>query len=234
MHGLFVTGTGTHVGKTWISCLIARQLHEDGVFVGAYKPACSGSESDAGGVYWPDVRALESALGHRFPAERVCPQTFNAPLAPPEAARKEGRAVDTALMAGGLNWWQEQVEFLIVEGVGGLLCPVTPDSVIADFALETGYPVLIVAHAGLGTINHTLLTVEAARGRGLQVAGVVLNQTRDVSLEPDFVAANARQIRDFGDVPVLALCPFAATALLDVETHETARPDWFSLGSCAE
>lgn len=177
MQGLFVTGTDTGVGKTWVTTLLIRQLHREGVRVGAYKAVCTGAEQDtAGEPHWGDVEALSDALEGRFPAERICPQRFLAPLAPPVSARCEGRAVNAALLTDGLAWWRNHVDLLLVEGIGGLLCPLTDQQTVADFAAQCDFPLLIVAAQRLGMINHTLLTVGVARQRELPIAGIVVNQ----------------------------------------------------------
>lgn len=201
--GLLITGTDTDVGKTWVTALIARQLMADGVNVGAYKPVCSGAVTGADGrMRWSDVETLAAAVGGRFPRERICPQCFVAPAAPPVAAREEGLTVDSEELRRGAEWWSRQVEFLLIEGVGGLLCPVTETDVVADLAAEWMFPLIIVSHLGLGTINHTLLTVEVALSRGLRVAGVILNECRPVG---SGIAArtNAEEIAKRCPVPVL-------------------------------
>jgi dethiobiotin synthetase len=201
--GLFITATDTGVGKTYVTALVARTLRTGGVRVGAYKPVCSGAEYAAdGGVSWGDVRALSDAIGGEFDAERVCPLRLRAPLAPPVAAKMEGVSLDLHAMQAGAAWWNGQVDVLLVEGVGGFLCPLTEDKTIADLAVALGYPLLVVARAGLGTINHTLLTVEAARNRGLTVAGVILNEAEPLaeSLGTD---QNAGEIARRANVRVL-------------------------------
>lgn len=228
--GLFVTGTDTDVGKTYVTALIARRLAGDGTNVGAYKPACSGVEvADDGTRRWSDVEALHAAIGGRFPRERIAPQTFDAPLAPPVAARLEGRAVERELLSAGLHWWLENVEVLLVEGVGGLVCPLWDSGLVADLAVEAGYPLLIVAHAELGTINHTLLTIEAARSRGLEIAGVLLNSTTN-AMSPEAARAaaesNAREIERYGDVRVIGHLPWSP-GLRDDSVGSTI--DWSSL-----
>lgn len=195
--GLFVTGTDTGVGKTHLTCLLARQLRDAGVVVGAYKPAASGREAG----HWHDVDALAQATGHTFPLERICPQRFIAPLAPPEAARAEGRTVDGQLLKTGVDWWRDRVDVLLVEGVGGLLCPLTDSETVVDLAAALDWPVLIVARNGLGTINHTLLTVEVARGRGLNIAGVVINEPE---CPDESSGTNATTISHHGNIPILA------------------------------
>jgi dethiobiotin synthetase len=206
MHrGLFITGTDTGVGKTFVTSAIARRLVRDGLTVGVYKPAASGAEWDAGGrPVWGDVEALCEAVGGRFPRERVCPQRFLAPLAPPVAAAAEGRVVDADLLRDGAAWWRDRCDVLLVEGVGGLLCPLTDDETVADLAAELRYPLVVVARLGLGTINHTLLTLEVARHRGLSVAGVLLNEPVPCSAD-ESADTNAAQIAAHTDVPVLGI-----------------------------
>ena len=204
-HGLFITGTDTGVGKTFVTTRIARELQATGVRVGIYKPACSGSESDESGrPMWEDVDAHFHALNEEFPRKRICPQCFHAPLAPPVAAAAEGRVVDADLLQAGADWWRDRVDVLLIEGAGGLLCPLTESTSIADLAVDLGFPLLIVARLGLGTINHTLLTVEVARSRGLSMTGVVLNdhppQTNDPATQ-----TNPEEIAQRSGVPFLGV-----------------------------
>ena len=227
MRGLFITGTDTGVGKTFVACGIIRALRQDQHRVGAYKPACSGAERRADGrLEWADVAALATATGDQFPRERICPQCFDAPLAPPSAARAENRAVDAALLKSGVDWWESEVELLVVEGAGGLLSPLADELSNADLAQQLGYPVLIVAADRLGCINHTLLTVEVAQARGLDVAGVVLNQTTphaDSSTE-----YNLRDLTDRCPARMLGVWQFQADRLLQPASAET-RMNWRTL-----
>lgn len=203
--GLFITATDTGVGKTYLTALIARSLREIGIRVGAYKPVCSGAEIAAdGSLFWADVQALTTAIGGEFDPARVCPARLHAPLAPPVAAMLEGVRLDFDRMQTLAAWWQGRVDILLVEGVGGLLCPLTDEKTIADLAVAMAYPLLVVARAGLGTINHTLLTIEAARRRGLRVAGVVLNEAGPLPAEPG-MDQNAAEISRRANVPVLGV-----------------------------
>jgi len=203
--GLFITGTDTGVGKTWVTAMALRDLKADGVTAGAYKPAVTGSVTDDAGVErWTDVERLAEALGAEWPLERISPQRFTAPLAPPTAAAREGRQVDARLLRDGAGWWNGRVELLLVEGVGGLLCPLSDSDNVADLAVDLEFPLLIVAGAGLGTINHTLLTVEAARQRDLVVAGVVLNQYEPLDPGDRSIETNAVDIEARTGIPVLA------------------------------
>lgn len=228
--GFMVVGTDTGVGKTYVSAAIARQLTAEGVRTGVYKPACSGSITDqsSGRHYWEDVELLRQSIGAtELPAERICPQTFHAPLAPPVAAEKEGRQIDEALLYEGARWWESRAEFLIVEGVGGVLCPLTSRQLIVDFARKLKYPLLIVARAGLGTINHSLLTIEALQQRGLTIAGLILNDV-DPELSDESRLSNAAQIQQWTSVPVLSFVPFDwQSNLLQYQTQD--RIDWRQL-----
>jgi len=201
LSGLFITGTDTNVGKTVVATAIVRQLREAGVRVGAYKPAASGAvERLDGNLVWDDVEQLSQALGDEYPAERICPQRFAAPLAPPLAAGAEGRSVDRRLLREGARWWQAQVDFVVVEGAGGLLSPLSHEDSVADLARDLALPLVVVARAGLGTINHTLLTLESARAADLEVAAVVLNPwpAQPSEIERD----NRETIAELGEVRV--------------------------------
>lgn len=185
MKTLFVSGTDTEVGKTWISCQILRQLRLAGHKVGAWKPVCSGAIERNGALAWEDVDQLIDAIGGN-PSEsdlinRVCPQRFTAPLAPNIAARLEGRRVGQDVLAGGLGKWRGHADLVIAEGAGGLLSPASDEMLVADLIAELQTPLLLVAANKLGTIHHTLATVEAARSRKLKLTAIILNQvTADV------------------------------------------------------
>src|SRR5262249_17926499 len=130
--GLFITGTDTGVGKTYVAAGIVRLLRQQGMRVGACKPVASGSELGPAGPFWQDVEQLHAALGGEYPRERICPQCWHAAVAPPIAARLEGGEVDGRLLRNGADWWREQVDLLVVEGAGGLLSPLTETETVAD------------------------------------------------------------------------------------------------------
>ena len=230
--GLFIAGTDTDVGKTYVTALIARDTREKRT-VGACKPACSGKLIDANGrEYWPDVETLADAISPGFSVEQICSQRFSAPLAPPVAAREEHKAVDGQLLRSSVRWWEGKVELLLVEGVGGLLCPLTDTESVADLAVDLGYPVLIVARLGLGTINHTLLTVEAAERRGLKLAGIVLNDHPPSRDDPS-TWSNPREISKLVSVPVLGGVQHdQSTGLL--RDGKPITMDWYELAAHAD
>jgi dethiobiotin synthetase len=225
--GLFITGTDTDIGKTYVTCHIARQLVEGGHVVGAYKPAVSGAGRDAAGQpVWADIEELHAATGKQFPRERICPQRFNAPLAPPSAARAENRKVDAPLLRSGADWWRTQCDFLLNEGAGGLLSPIAEQETVADVAQDLGYPLIVIARLGLGTINHTLLTLEAATQRGLTVAGIVLNEAV-VSDHDASIQTNAADLARFTDVPVLATLRYNNAE----DIAQLGEIDWITLAA---
>ena len=175
MKSLLVTGTDTDVGKTWISALLIRQLRTDGHSVGAYKPVCSGARMVKDQPVWDDVDALSAALQFRGDMSQVCPQRFRRPLAPNIAARLEESRVNEDALLRGFSNWESECEFLVVEGVGGLLCPVSDNINVADFFGALQRPILVIAANRLGVLNHTALTLEVAAKRSLPINGVILN-----------------------------------------------------------
>lgn len=191
--GYFVTGTDTGVGKTWVACRLAEAARAKGLRVGVFKPAESGNGGDAA--------ALKKASGCPLPLEVLRPYAFKRPLAPAVAAASEGKRVALGPIKRAFKTITEVSDFVLAEGAGGLLVPYGPGLDGAVLAKALGLPILIVARRGLGTINHSLLTLEAARRRGLNVAAVVLSgpgKPNDSS-----VSTNARQIARFGHVRVL-------------------------------
>ncbi len=206
MRGLFITATDTGVGKTEVACALLRGHRARGLDVVAMKPAQSGHEPGEAS----DAERLGAAAGGAEPPELVCPYSFAAPLAPAVAARLEGKQVSMERILARARELAARHTALLVEGAGGLLTPLTERHTYADLAADLGLPVLVVARAGLGTVNHTALTCEALRARGIAVQGVVLNrlsERRDPS-EP----YNPAEIERLTGVPVLASLPFVGSS----------------------
>ena len=169
--GLFVTGTDTGVGKTRVAVALAAALRARGLDVGVMKP----SETGVGAEGPLDARALQAAAGAPEPLARICPQPFALPAAPAVSAEAEGVRVDRKAIRSAFDAIARAHDLVIVEGAGGLRVPIDDGLDMAGLAAELGLPVLVVARAALGTINHTLLTLEAAEACGLAVAGVVVS-----------------------------------------------------------
>lgn len=187
--GLFVTGTDTEVGKTLIAGAIARCLRRRGRAVEVFKPVATGCRRGREGLISADAEFLAACADSRRTLAEIAPVRFAAALAPNVAAQREHRPVDLEAIFEAYRRLAGAAEAVIVEGVGGLLCPISDEFWVVHLARLMGLPVVIVARAGLGTINHTLLTLHAARSAGLEVAGVVVNRYR---LEP----AAAKQLAD--------------------------------------
>ncbi len=223
--GLFITGTDTEVGKTYVATTIARQLTLAGNAVGVYKPVASDCVSSGRELISEDAFALWEAANRPLSLDAVCPQKFSHALAPHLAARKDGHEIDAELLRSGLAQWAGNCDIVLVEGAGGLLSPATDDLYFADLAFEFGYPIIIVSPNVIGVINQTLTALVAAanfRG-GLHVGGVVLNDARrfdgDISME-----SNRDQIQARSLVPVLSRLRYKAQDFDDtIDWMEIAR-----------
>jgi dethiobiotin synthetase len=197
--GVFVTGTGTEVGKTVTAAVIAATARRAGSRVAVYKPAVSGL--DDGGE--ADHELLARASGTKQTIDEIAPYRFGPPVSPHLAADIEGRPIDPAVLRTTAAAAAAAGDVLVCEGVGGLLVPLTPTYLVRDLARELGYPVVIVAGPGLGTINHTLLSIESARSAGLEVRAVVLTPW---SGSPGRLECSNRDtIRTLGGIEVLRL-----------------------------
>jgi dethiobiotin synthetase len=168
--GVFVTGTGTEVGKTVVAAAIARTLVASGRSVAVFKPAVTGLE-DPGE---PDHALLRRAAGSEQSDDEIAPYRYQPPASPHLAAEIAGEEIEPTKLVAAAREAAGGVDALVCEGVGGLLVPLTARYMVRDLAVELGMPLVVAASPGLGTINHTLLTIESARGAELDVAGIVL------------------------------------------------------------
>jgi dethiobiotin synthetase len=200
VRGLFVTGTGTEVGKTVVAAVIARTLARDGRRVAVFKPAVSGLDEYVDSPVSPDHELLRGAAASDQSDAEIAPYRFGPPVSPHLGAELAGQPIDPARLVAAARDAAAGGEFLVCEGVGGFLVPLTPGYLVRDLARDLRLPVVIAARPSLGTINHTLLTVEAVRAAGLEVAGVVLTPWPD---EPGAVERSNREtIGRLGDVRV--------------------------------
>jgi dethiobiotin synthetase len=204
MRGLFVTATDTGVGKTEVACALLAAARAAGLDAVGMKPAQSGVVPGEPS----DADRLRAASGAVEPLDAICPYAFAAPLAPAVAARVEGREVSLARVLDAARSLAARHAAIVVEGAGGLLVPLTERETYADLAAALGLPAVVVARAGLGTVNHTALTVEALRRRGLAIAAIVLNRTAPDD-DPS-VPHNAAEIARLTGIAPVATLPFVA------------------------
>lgn len=199
MKGVFVTGTGTGVGKTVVAATIARSLVAEGKPVAVFKPAVTGLD-EAGE---PDHALLRRAAESTQADEEIAPYRYGPPMSPHLAAELAGEEIDPERLLSAAREAAAGVGALVCEGVGGLMVPLSPDYLVRDLAVELALPLVVAASPGLGTINHTLLTVEAARSVGLHVAAVVLTPWPDT---PSAIErSNSATIAALGKVEVETL-----------------------------
>jgi dethiobiotin synthetase len=225
LRGLLVTATDTGAGKTFVTAGIARLLRRQGRAFRVCKPVATGAEWHGGRLLSDDTRRLAEAAGDDE-YEQVTPWTFPLPAAPPVAARKAGATLLLEGLAAAVRRRASPGVPVLVEGVGGLLCPLTERETVADLAAVLGLPLVVVVRRSLGTLNHALLTLEVARGRGLAVAGVVVSETAPVRGPAE--EANVEELRRRIDVPLLAVVPHRPGGA-SADVPALAGVDWWSL-----
>ncbi len=225
--GLFVTGTGTEIGKTVVSCLIADQLRrfaEPGEKVGVLKPLASGCRKERGMLVAEDAEQLahaadlDASIGG---LDTVAPLRFKPAVAPGMALEMEGRTgLDWTPVQRSIERYDEKCAYVVAEGVGGVMAPL--ETLVSkkgkkrvltcvDLMQKLGWPAIVVADAGLGTLNHTALTIRELKHAGIWVAGVVLNRY-DPRSEDESVRRNGEWIRTMCGVKIVGLIPESETA----------------------
>jgi dethiobiotin synthetase len=218
LKGVFVTGTGTEVGKTVVAAVIARTLAAAGKRVAVFKPAVTGlddfpADGTKSAAYprisarrptvEPDHELLRRAAGSEQSDEEIAPYRYGPPASPHLAAQLAGEEIDPGRLREAARAAAAGADVLVCEGVGGLLVPLSPRYSVRDLAADLGLPLVVAAFPGLGTINHTLLTIEAARAAGLEVAAVVLTPWPE---RPSMIEESNREtIAALGEVEVLTL-----------------------------
>ncbi len=208
--GFFVTGTGTEVGKTVVAAVLARDLRRQGSRVAVFKPAVTGLDEPGE----TDHALLRRASGSEQGDDEIAPYRYGPPASPHLAAAQAGEEIDPERLRSGARSAAAGVDALVCEGVGGLLVPLSwrlggamrdqgANYLVRDLAVDLGLPLIVAASPGLGTINHTLLTLESARAAGLNVAAVVLTPWPE---EPSAIeSSNLETIESLGEVTVLTL-----------------------------
>jgi dethiobiotin synthetase len=193
---VFLTGTDTNVGKTYIAARLVKALRDAGRSCVGFKPICCGPRDDA--------EALHAASGGAASLNDINPVWLRAPVAPYAASMIESRMIDLALIHETFARLRSAHESIIVEGVGGWRVPITRDYFVSDLAADFGLPVVVVVANRLGAINHTLLTVESIRASGLECAGIILNQPNQIADEAKIATStNTVVIEEVLKAPIL-------------------------------
>ena len=201
---IFVTGTDTEVGKTIISAGIAAVMQSLGFTVGVFKPIQTGAlENDSGCIVSPDLEFVYCVDGNIF---TKCTYLLKTPAAPLVSASLEGEVIDINLIVRDYKMLADQCDFVIVEGIGGISVPINPSLTVKDLITVLGLPVLIVARPDLGTINHSILTVEYAKKYNMDILGIVVSGYPKGTIDPALKSA-PQIISTFTGVEILAVIP---------------------------
>lgn len=206
--GIFIAGTDTDVGKTYMTAGIAGALKKRGMDVGVYKPMMSGVKREDP---HSDAALLKRLSGDVNTLEQINPYQFDESVTAYVAAKRSGRNITLEEVTAAFKRIEPTHVFYLVEGAGGLMAPLGKDYHNGHIAREINYPVVIIARPGLGTVNHTLLTIEKARSMGLSILGVILNGYRpgESTLAEE---TNPGLIETFSGVPILGKMPWLETA----------------------
>ena len=225
MRGVFVTGTDTEVGKTVLSAAICAAAVEKGIKVAAFKPVVTGLDDPAPDPWPRDHDLLASVANAGQSADDVAPHTYGPAVSPHLAQSLVDESLDPERLVGLAEREAEKADALVVEGVGGLLVPLAHEYLVRDFAGELGLPLVIAARPGLGTISHSLLTIEAARAVALRVQAVVLTPWPE---DPDdMLRSNMETIERFAEIPVIGL-PRTSPETLAEAGSVLPVSDWLS------
>jgi dethiobiotin synthetase len=212
--GLFITGTDTGVGKTLIAGAIAKILSQKGKNAGVFKPIATGCKKTKNGFVSEDAEFLAHCIDNKLGLDVINPVKFEKPAAPFACEKAENRKVDFVKIAIAYNHICSKTDFVIVEGIGGIKVPITKNIDVLALAKAFNLPVVVVTRSKLGTINHTLLTIDAVRQTGLLLAGIIINgydeKTKDFAER-----TNAAIIKEVGKVEFMAVVPFDDTTNME-------------------
>jgi dethiobiotin synthetase len=213
-NGLFVTGTDTAVGKTLIAGAIAKILADEGHKVGIFKPIATGCINHWEGLVSRDSEFLACCANSDLKLTVINPVAYVTAAAPIVSATEERKPIDFAKIASAYNEICQNCDIVIIEGIGGIRVPLTDEFDLRDLAAEFALPVVIVSRPNLGTINHTLMTIDSARDANLKIAGVVINcYNSAVSTIAEETAGQV--ISQCGNVAILADVPFDETVSIE-------------------
>jgi dethiobiotin synthetase len=204
MAAVFITSTGTGIGKTFLTAGLVRYFRDHARSVEAYKPVISGFDPSAPEA--SDTGAILSALGRgvtEVEIDRISPWRFAAPLSPNMAASKEGREIDFQALVTYSRKCAASADIALIEGVGGIMVPLDNRHTVLDWMVEIRLPTLLVVGSYLGTISHTLSALEVLERRGLEVRAIVIDETVDSSVALDDTVATINQFAQQTDVIAL-------------------------------
>lgn len=201
--GIFITATDTEAGKTYVSCAIAKVLKRANINVGVFKPISTGNRDDAKAL----ITAACKTGSIKEKPEIVTPVFFKNPMSPYAASLLEGKALNLKKIDKIYKYFINKYHFTIVEGVGGVLVPLKKDFFVSDLIKRLNLPVIVVARFGLGTINHTLLTIDKLKRDKQNIAGIILSgkQSFKDNLKDVSIKSNAAIIKKITRLPVLEL-----------------------------
>lgn len=208
MHGIFITGTGTGVGKTWVATRIASLLKQRNIKIIPRKPVESGCLRQDNYLIPQDAASLKQAAGFQGELSEICPYPFEPSISPARAARLADTALTIENLARACQP-EDNEGFMLVEGAGGFYSPLTDDGLNADLAAALQLPVLLVARDRLGVINDVLLTAEAIHSRGLSLLAIVLNATENGQIDE---MDNLADLCGMLDLPIYSI-PFNSNEL---------------------
>ncbi len=208
MHkGIFITGTDTGVGKTFVAAGLIKAIRGKGINVCPMKPVETGCKRRNGKLIPADAVELLKASGIEESLDSVNPYRFRQPLAPAVAAEKEGVVIRKSRIISAYKRLSKSYDFTLIEGAGGIMSPVYKEYLCLDMIKDLALPLIIVSRPGLGTINHTLLTIEAAKSRGINVYGVIINHVASTGKHLS-EKSNPEIIENISKVPILGIIPY--------------------------
>lgn len=215
MKGLFIVGTDTDIGKTYVTALLLKKMLEVGMNATYYKGALSGAELVDGKLVPGDAAYVKEIAGIEESVENLVPYVYETAVSPHLAAQIEGNAVELGKVVEGYKRLSEKYDYVVMEGSGGIICPISYGEntlMLEDFITELNLPSVLIADAGLGTINHTFLTVYYMKQKGLELKGIILNNYDGSLMQRD----NLKMIEELTGVPVIAKVK-RGSADLDIE-----------------
>ena len=207
MNGFFITGTDTGIGKTVVTVCLTTLFKSQGMDVGVMKPIETGVDPVCSSSANSDAKFLMETSSSTDAEEEVCPYRLKTPASPYQAAQIAGIQIQPPTILEKFKVLQSRHSMMMVEGIGGLLVPITYKYSVADLALGIGLPLIIVSCLRVGTLNHTLLTINAAQQYGLKIQGIILNQ-HEAGVLNDVEIKQGELIEEFSGIPILGTCPY--------------------------